>query len=106
MPNNTNPGRSLDQAVQAGIDAADALDADTRSEADKGYDEAVRTPWNGSEQADSTADQGASRADAGNRQSLDEDDEEDSEAQSLSGGGRASDPTGLETAAGNQQSSS
>ena len=105
MSNNIKNGGPLDQAVQAGIDAANALVTDTRSEADKGYDEAVRTPWNGSEQADSTADAGTGRTDAGNRQSLEEDDGEDSEAQSLSGGGRASDPTGLETAAGNQQSS-
>lgn len=103
MPNNTHPGRSLDQTVQAGIDAANALDADTRSEAEKGYDEAVRTPWNGSEQSSDTAGQGSGSSDAGNRQSLEEDADE---AQSLSGGGRASDPTGLETAAGNRQSSS
>ncbi len=95
MPNNTNDtngGRSLDQAVQAGIDAANAIDADARSESDKGYDEAVRTPWNGSEQSDRP------------QQRQGEQDGED--AQSLSGGGRPSDPTGVETAAGNQQSSS
>lgn len=104
MPNNTNPSRSLDQAVQAGVDAANAIDADTRSESDKGYDEAVRTPWNGSEQAADSA--GSGGGDAGNRQSAREPDREGEEAQSLSGGSRPSDPTGVETAEGNQQSSS
>ncbi len=104
MANNTNHGRSMDQTVQAGIDAANALDTDTRSEADKGYDEAVRTPWNGSEQAADTA--GTRRGDAGNRQSARNEAGDDEEAQSLSGGGRPSDPTGVETAEGNQQSSS
>ncbi len=100
------------------------------SSTDAGYDEAVRTPWNSSSPqpgrtddllspgsaadqngegfvggegtqdiSDKTSDRGSrTGAGPGNRQSDDPERE-----QSLSSGGRPSDPTGLQGAAGNQQ---
>lgn len=118
-------GRTLEQKTHDGTSSAATMgtgatgDKDTGSSTDAGYDEAVRTPWNSatpepgrtddllSPDADQEADgftgeraqDSRSGSGPGNRQSRDPDRE-----QSLSGGGRPSDPTGLQGAAGNQQS--
>lgn len=126
MQNQGNGGRTLDQKTHDGTSSAGTMGTGGtgRTGTDEGYDEAANTPWQGSMQTartddllsdGSAADQDGqgyasdgtntlgseSGAGAGNRQ---KDRKEDRE-QSLSGGGRPSDPTGLQGSAGNQQSS-
>ncbi|GGY69914.1 hypothetical protein [Pseudoduganella albidiflava] len=126
MQNQGNGGRTLDQKTHDGTSSAGTMGTGGtgRTGTDEGYDEAANTPWQGSMQTartddllsdGSAADQDGqgyasdgtntlgseSGSGAGNRQ---KDRNEDRE-QSLSGGGRPSDPTGLQGSAGNQQSS-
>ncbi|GGY05892.1 hypothetical protein GJV26_06845 [Massilia dura] len=143
MSNEDKQGRKLEQITKDGTGSAASMGtggtgrSDTRTEAEKGYDEAVNRPWEGSQQsagrtddllsdgsdadrdgqgfAGGTRDQDAegsgdmrnrTGAGAGNQQSGQAPDQQDDRQQSLSGGGRANDPTGLQGAAGNQQSGS
>lgn len=129
MQNQGNGGRTLDQKTHDGTSSAATMGTGGtgRTGTDEGYDEAVNTPWNGSMQSGRTddllsdgsdADQDGfaaggtdelrdpaagsqAGAGAGNRQQERDEDHE----QSLSGGGRPADPTGLQGSAGNQQSS-
>lgn len=130
MQNQGNGGRTLDQKTHDGTSSAATMGTGGtgRTGTDEGYDEAVNTPWQGGMQSagrtddllsdGSDADQeGFSQggtdqlnnaaagsqggAGAGNRQQERNEDRE----QSLSGGGRPADPTGLQGSAGNQQSS-
>jgi hypothetical protein len=128
MQNQGNGGRTLEQTTKDGTSSAATMGTGGtgRTGTDEGYDEAVNTPWQGSMQSGRTddllsdgseADQegfagggtdqlvdpgpgSRSGAGAGNRQQERNEDRE----QSLSGGGRPSDPNGLQGSAGNQQS--
>jgi hypothetical protein len=113
-----NSGRTYDQITHDGTSSAATMGTGGtgRTGTDEGYDEAAHRPWEGTQQSartddllsdGSTADQdgqGFAR-DAGNRQQGREQTRDEDHEQSLSGGGRPSDPTGLQNAAGNQQSS-
>ncbi|WP_338771568.1 hypothetical protein [Massilia sp. METH4] len=108
-----NQGRTYDQKTHDGTSSAATMGTGGtgRTGTDEGYDEAAHRPWEGTQQSGRTDDllsdgsdadqdgQGFAR-DPGNRQ---QDRNEDRE-QSLSGGGRPSDPTGLQNSAGNEQS--
>ncbi|TWI65283.1 hypothetical protein IP91_02691 [Pseudoduganella lurida] len=126
---NATPGRKLYQNTKDGTSSAGSVGTGGTgvSGTDQGYDEAVNTPWNAGnahsagrtddllspgDEADqegngfvsgtSANDLGnSSGTGAGNRQS-----DRDGDKQSLSGGGRPSDPTGLQGAAGNEGSAS
>jgi hypothetical protein len=126
MQDEGKQGRKYDQKTHDGTSSAATMGTGGtgRTDTDEGYDEAVNTPWQGSQQSGRTDDllSDGSEADqegrgfaggsagagsqggsgAGNRQ---RDEERKDREQSLSGGGRASDPTGLQGSAGNQQSS-
>jgi len=132
MQNEGNGGRTLDQKTHDGTSSAGTMGTGGtgRTGTEEGYDEAVNTPWQGGMQSAGRTDdllsdgsddqegfaQGGTDqlnnaaagsqggAGAGNRQQADDVDNADRE-QSLSGGGRPSDPTGLQGSAGNQQSS-
>lgn len=112
---NGNKGRTYDQKTHDGTSSAATMGTGGtgRTGTDEGYDEAAHRPWEGTLQSGGRTDdllsdgseadrdgEGFAR-DPGNRQRERNEDRE----QSLSGGGRPSDPTGLQGSAGNQQSS-
>jgi hypothetical protein len=124
---NGTQGRKLYQNTKDGTSSAGSVGTGGTgvSNTDQGYDEAVNTPWNagnaqsagrtddllspGTEEDQEgngfVKDQGTTNLDGGdgtgNRQS-----DEDDRKQSLSGGGRPNDPTGLQGASGNEGSAS
>ena len=125
MQDQDKPGRTYDQKTHDGTSSAATMGTGGtgRTGTDEGYDEAANTPWTGNQQSDTrtddllsdgseadqdgegfvsdgTSDLGTQRGSGNRQQARDEDHE-----QSLSGGGRPSDPTGLQGSAGNQQSS-
>jgi len=129
MQNQGNGGRTLDQKTHDGTSSAATMGTGGtgRTGTEEGYDEAVNTPWQsgmqsagrtddllsdgseadqegfaggGTDQLRSPAAGSQAGSGAGNRQQERNEDRE----QSLSGGGRPSDPTGLQGSAGNQQS--
>lgn len=116
--NEAKQGRTYDQKTHDGTSSAATMGTGGtgRTGTDEGYDEAAHRPWEGTQQSARTDDllsdgsdadqdgKGFAR-DAGNQQQDRNAERDEDHEQSLSGGGRPSDPTGLQSAAGNQQSS-
>lgn len=115
--NEAKQGRTYDQKTHDGTSSAGTMGTGGTGSTgtDEGYDEAANRPWVGSQQSGRTDDllsdgsdtdqdgKGYAR-DPGNRQQDGNADRNEDREQSLSGGGRPSDPTGAQNAAGNQQS--